>query len=78
VKNVVEFLYTGKIILNCRSDFDMFQQLIFEWKIGFDDYPIILDDGNVDDLQNKIRVWQIKLLNKEIYQLSAAFVSLFF
>jgi len=54
VQNVIEFLYTGKISLNSRSDFDMFQQLIFEWQIGYNDYPIILEED--EEFQNRIRV----------------------
>ena len=56
----------------------MFQQLIFEWQIGYNDYPIILEED--EEFQNRIRVSPMlkkKVSKRTNYLYSAIFVSLF-
>ena len=45
----------------------MFQQLIFEWQIGYNDYPIILEED--EEFQNRIRVSPMLKKSVETYQL---------
>ena len=47
VLNLLEFLYTGKILFCNKTDFEIFRQLVFEFQIGSDNkYTISIDEVN--------------------------------
>ena len=41
IQNLVKFLYTGRASLN-EGDFEVFQQLVFEFQIGLDENAAII------------------------------------